>query len=148
MMATTTTSTQPKTVGDVMSTDLVTLKLTDTLRLADDIMNLAHVRHFPVLDGDKLVGVVNQVDLLYASMASLRRRPKNSLREALGAIAVKDVMKQVTTVTKDTTIRDAARTMVERDIECLLVMDGNRLVGLVSRTDLLRELAKTGQNGD
>jgi CBS domain-containing protein len=148
MMATTTTSTQPKTVGDVMSTDLVTLKLTDTLRLADDIMNLAHVRHFPVLDGDKLVGVVNQVDLLYASMASLRRRPKNSLREALGAIAVKDVMKQVTTVTKDTTIRDAARTMVERDIECLLVTESDQLLGLVSRTDLLRELANTGQNGD
>jgi CBS domain-containing membrane protein len=148
MMATTTTSTQPKTVGDVMSTDLVTLKLTDTLRLADDIMNLARVRHFPVLDGDKLVGVVNQVDLLYASMASLRRRPKNSLREALGAIAVKDVMKQVTTVTKDTTIRDAARTMVERDIECLLVTESDQLLGLVSRTDLLRELANTGQNGD
>jgi CBS domain-containing membrane protein len=147
-MATTTTSTQPKTVGDVMSTDLVTLKLTDTLRLADDIMNLARVRHFPVLDGDKLVGVVNQVDLLYASMASLRRRPKNSLREALGAIAVKDVMKQVTTVTKDTTIRDAARTMVERDIECLLVTESDQLLGLVSRTDLLRELANTGQNGD
>ncbi|HEY7713545.1 MAG TPA: CBS domain-containing protein [Candidatus Binatia bacterium] len=131
-----------------MSTDLVTLKLTDTLRLADDIMNLARVRHFPVLDGDKLVGVVNQVDLLYASMASLRRRPKNSLREALGAIAVKDVMKQVTTVTKDTTIRDAARTMVERDIECLLVTESDQLLGLVSRTDLLRELANTGQNGD
>jgi CBS domain-containing membrane protein len=147
-MATTTTSTHPKTVGDVMSTDLVTLKLTDTLRLADDIMNLARVRHFPVLDGDKLVGVVNQVDLLYASMASLRRRPKNSLREALGAIVVKDVMKQVTTVTKDTTIRDAARTMVERDIECLLVTESDQLLGLVSRTDLLRELATTGQNGD
>jgi CBS domain-containing membrane protein len=131
-----------------MSTDLVTLKLTDTLRLADDIMNLARVRHFPVLDGDKLVGVVNQVDLLYASMASLRRRPKNSLREALGAIAVKDVMKQVPTVTKDTTIRDAARTMVERDIECLLVTESDQLLGLVSRTDLLRELANTGQNGD
>jgi len=52
------------------------------------------------------------------------------------------VMKPVTTVTKETTIRDAARTIVERDIECLLVMDNNRLAGLVSRTDLVRELAK------
>jgi acetoin utilization protein AcuB len=57
-------------------------------------------------------------------------------------------MKQVTTVTKDTTIRDAARTMVERDIECLLVTESDQLLGLVSRTDLLRELANTGQNGD
>jgi CBS domain-containing protein len=52
------------------------------------------------------------------------------------------VMKPVATVTKETTIRDAARTIAERDIECLLVMDSNRLAGLVSRTDLVRELAK------
>jgi CBS domain-containing protein len=48
------------------------------------------------------------------------------------------VMKPVTTVAKETTIRDAARTIVERDIECLLVMDSNRLAGSFSRTDLLR----------
>ena len=41
-----------KTVAEVMSTDLITLKLNDTLRLADDMFNLAQVRHFPVLDGD------------------------------------------------------------------------------------------------
>ena len=38
------------TVGEVMTTDLVTLKLDDTLRLADDLMNLTQVHHFPVLE--------------------------------------------------------------------------------------------------
>jgi predicted transcriptional regulator len=42
------------------------------------------------------------------------------------------------TATAATTIHDAARTMVERTIEYLLMMDSNRLAGLVSRTDLLR----------
>lgn len=62
-------------VGEIMATDLVTLRLDDTLRLADDIMNLARVRHFPVLAGDQLAGIVNQADLLHASMASVMHHP-------------------------------------------------------------------------
>ena len=130
-----------KTVGAVMSTELTTLQLTDTLRLADDMMNLAQVRHFPVLNGDKPIGILNQVDLLHASMASLVQHPKDPPREILGAIPIKDVMKPIITVTPESTIHEAARLMVERDCECLLVMDGSRLAGLVTRTDLLRHLA-------
>jgi len=90
--------TQDKTVAEVMTTDLVTLKLNDTLRLADDLMNLAKLRHFPVLDDAKVVGLVNQTDLLHASMRSLAHHPKNTLRHALGMVAVKDVMKPANTV--------------------------------------------------
>jgi CBS domain-containing protein len=134
--------TAKKTVGSVMTTDLVTLKLYDTLRLADDLMNLANLRHFPVLDGDKLAGIINQSDLLHASMLSLVHHPKDSPREALGAVAVEEVMKSAATVSSDTSIYEAARMIVERGIECLLVMKGEKLAGLVSRTDLLRELAR------
>jgi acetoin utilization protein AcuB len=131
-----------KIVSDVMTTYLVTLRLDDTLRLADDMLNLTHVRHFPVMDGDKLAGVVNQDDLLHASMAALVRQPKRTLRKVLGAVAVKEVMKPATTIASGTPIHDAAEIMVERGIECLLVLDDGKLVGLVTRTDLLRELAK------
>lgn len=131
-----------KTVAEVMTTDLVTLKMNDTLRLADDLMNLAKLRHFPVLDDAKVVGLVNQTDLLHASMRSLAHHPKNTLRHALGMVVVKDVMKPAHTVSVGTSIQDAAGLMVEKGIESLLVLDGERLVGLVSRTDLLRELAR------
>ena len=46
-MNTAATITRETTVGEVMTSDLVTLKLDDTLRLADDLMNLTRVRHFP-----------------------------------------------------------------------------------------------------
>lgn len=130
-------------VGDVMTTDMMTLQLDDTLRLADDMMNLARVRHFPVLQGERVAGIVDQVDLLHASMASLMKHPNNSPREALAAVAVREVMKPARTVSPDTSVFAAARDMVERGVECLLVVDAGKLVGLVSRTDLLRELAKT-----
>lgn len=131
-----------QTVAEVMSTDVLTLKLNDTLRLADDMFNLAQVRHFPVLDGDKVAGIVNQDDLLHASMASLVRHPKDSPREALGSVVVKDIMKPAITITPEMPIRAAAKTMVENGIEALLVVSGEKLLGLVTRTDLLRELAK------
>lgn len=131
-----------KTVEDVMTTDLVTLRVQDTLRLADDLMNLARVRHFPVMDDDQVVGVINESDLLHASMLSLIRHPKGSPRAALGEVKVRDVMKPATTVTSNTSIYDAAQLMVERGIECLMVLKNEKIVGLVTRTDLLRELAK------
>ena len=131
-----------KNVGAAMTTDPVTLQLNDTLRLADDMMNLAHVRHFPVFAGEKLAGVIDQDDLLHASMASLVRHPRENLRAALGAVAIKDFMKAAITIPRETSIYDAASMMVDRGIECLLVVEGDKLIGLVTRSDLLRELAK------
>jgi len=131
-----------KSVAEIMSTDLLTLKLNDTLRLADDMLNLTQVRHFPVLDGERIAGMVNHDDLLHASMASLLRHPKDSPRDALGAVEVKDAMKPPTTVAPSMTVRAAAETMVDKGIEALLVLKDDKLVGLVTRTDLLRELAK------
>ena len=131
-----------QTVAEVMSTDLLTLKLTDTLRLADDMLNLAQVRHFPVLDGDTIAGLVDQDDLLHASMASLVRHPQDPPREALGSVIVKDIMKPAITISPDLEIRAAAEIMVEKGVEALLVVNAETLVGLVTRTDLLRQLAK------
>ena len=131
-----------KTIGEFMTTYLVTLRLDDTLRLADDMLNLTHVRHFPVMDGDKLAGIVDQDDLLHASMAALLRQPKKTLRKVLGTVAVKEVMKPATTIASNASIYAAAEILAERSMECLLVLDEGKLVGLVTRTDVLRELAK------
>ena len=138
----TATTTPETTVGEVMTTDLVTLKVDDTLRLADDLMNLTQVHHFPVLDGDSVAGVVNQSELLHASMVSLVRHRQDAVRDALGEVKVKAVMKPATMVSSDTSIDDAAEILVERDLECLLVLKEEKLAGLVSRRDLLREIAK------
>ncbi len=130
------------TVGEIMTTDVVTLNLNDTLRLADDIMNLAKIRHFPVLDHGIVAGLINQSDLLHASMRSLVEHPAESLRETLGTVAVREVMIPATTLAIDTSVQKAARIMVEHNVECVLILEGSRLAGLVTRTDLLREMAK------
>ena len=52
----TATTTPETTVGEVMTTNLVTVKLDDTLRFAEDLLDLSRVRQLPVLDGDRSCG--------------------------------------------------------------------------------------------
>jgi CBS domain-containing membrane protein len=134
-----------KTIRDAMSTDLVTLNVKDTLRLADDIMNIAKVRHFPVMEEGKVVGLLSQSDLLHASMRSLVQHRSDSTRHVLGTVVVDQIMKPPITVSADTSLQEAAAILVEKHADCLLVTEGQKLIGLVSRTDLLREMATIGR---
>lgn len=130
-----------KSVREIMTTDVVTLLLDDTLRLADDLMNLANLHHFPVVEKGKVVGIVSRMDLILASMATIIQRGKKPPREMLGTIAVKDVMKEAPAmIPPNMTVREAARLMVEKGVDCLIVVEEGRLVGIATRTDLLKEI--------
>ena len=62
-------------VRDIMGTQLVTISATDRLSTVEDIMTLGHVRHMPVVQGGKLVGVVSERDLLRAIPLDRVRAP-------------------------------------------------------------------------
>lgn len=130
-------------VNDLMQKDVVTLTPDDTLRLADDVMRLGRIRHFPVVARDgALVGVLSQRDLFRAGLSSLLAVPVAAQREWLGGIDVGTVMtRTVVTIEPEAPARRAAELMLERCIGCLPVVDANgSLVGLLSETDCLRWL--------
>jgi acetoin utilization protein AcuB len=130
-------------VRDLMQADVATLKAHDHLDLADDIMRLGRIRHMPVVDGDRVVGIVSQRDLFRAAISSVLRLRPAAEREWLAKIAVREVMStEVISVTPDTTIRTAVGRMIEKRIGCLPVVENGRLVGLLSETDCLGHLAK------
>lgn len=125
------------TLREVMTREIVPLKVDDTLSLVNDLVNRFRIRHFPVFDQDQLAAV-SHADLLCASLNSVLRHHL----EILSKVAVKSVMKPAKTALPETSVYDAARLMVEDAIECLIVVEGNKVLGLVSRTDLLRALAR------
>lgn len=132
-----------KTVREIMTSEVMTLRHNDTLRLATDLMTLAQVRHFPVVDAGRLVGVVSQRGLFRASLTAIIKNKKISARTVLGTVAVIDAMNEpATTISPDASIREAARIMVERHIGCLPVVDEGRLVGIVTETDFLKQIAR------
>lgn len=132
-----------KTVSEVMATEVTTLGRNDTLQLAQDIMNLGRVRHFPVVEEDKVVGVVSQRDLYKASLGSVMKYGEKAQREFLNTIAVKEVMKYPPiTIAPHASVKEAARLMMEEKIGCLPVLDGAKLVGIVTETDMLKLVAE------
>ena len=125
-----------------MSKEPVTLASSDVLDLASDIMNLGRVRHLPVLENDKLVGILSQRDLFHSALVTaLGLGPKQS-RELLRGLRIREVMSApVITVAPNGDIKAAARTMLEKKIGCLPVIENERLVGLVTESDILRYVA-------
>ena len=93
--------------------------------------------------GGELVGVVSQRDLLRASLSSVMGIEASAHESFLEKVRIADVMSGgPISTTADATIRDAARTMAERKIGCLPVVEGRRLVGIVTETDVLRHYAE------
>jgi CBS domain-containing protein len=126
-------------VKDVMTRDVATLGVNDELSLADDIMKLGRIRHLPVVEEGRLVGIISQRDLFKASLASAMGFGEKAKREFMKTVAVKEVMvDRVTTTTPEASIGEAGRVMLEKKIGCLPVIKGNNLVGLITETDILR----------
>ncbi len=130
-------------VWQLMSTEVVTLAAKATLDIADDIMKLKRIRHLPVLDDNRLVGLVTQRDLFRAGLSSVLQFRRGAQKEWLEKIKVREVMtRELLTTTPETDIEEAVACMLEHKIACLPVVSGGKLVGLVSESDCLRYLRR------
>lgn len=117
------------TVGDMMSTALVTMRANDTIGRADMEMKLANIRHILVTDDrGKLAGVISNRDIYKA------------LSDKTHPVVVGDVMsKRVYTIRDTESARHAAALILEHKIGALPVTgEGGQLVGVVTESDFVR----------
>lgn len=130
-------------VRDLMTSDLVTLDANESLLLADDVMRLGRIRHLPVVDGERLVGLVSHRDMLRASVSSLAGLSPDEDASIKRAIPVREVMKkEIQTIGPDDTALDACKLILTKKLGCLpVVEDGGRLVGIITEADFV-ELAR------
>jgi len=132
-------------VRDIMEEKVVTISVSERLSTVEDIMTLGRVRHMPVVRGGKLVGVVSERDLLRASLSNLSDRGGAERRAFLHVVEIARVMSTPPIVIgPDATIEEAALVMAEKKIGCLPVVEGERLIGMVTETDVLRWVAGVG----
>lgn len=128
-------------VKDVMTPQVETIGRNDDLLMVDELMGRRHLRHLPVIDNNQVVGIVTQRDLFKAAMSSAMGYGEKAQHQFLHSVRVKEIMVYpVTTVTSDTDLQEAVRLIMEQGIGCLPVVDGTQLVGMVTKTDLLRYL--------
>jgi acetoin utilization protein AcuB len=118
-------------VRDIMRSPVITVEAGATLAEAYETMQTRHFRHLPVVQEDRLVGIVTDRDLRFAT-SSLHPTPFDA------DARIEDVMSRApTTAMPLDPVEEAARLMRERKIGCLPVLEDDRLVGIVTGTDLL-----------
>jgi CBS-domain-containing membrane protein len=126
-------------VATLMTEKVATLGQGDTLDVADGIMSMGRIRHLPVLDGGKVVGVVSQRDLFRSALGAALAFGIQRPQELMKSVEIRDVMSApAVTVAPGSSVQDAARTMAEKKIGCLPVVENGRLVGILTENDVLR----------
>ena len=127
------------TVGEIMTRAPRTIDRNQTLDVADELTGGSRIRHLPVTDGGRVVGVISQRDLFQTALASALGYGEKGRQRILRTIPVKEIMSEpAVTVSASTSVRDAAQIIVSAKIGCLPVVEHDRLVGIVTETDLVR----------
>ncbi len=112
-------------VNDVMTTNVITVTENQTKQQAARLLSEHRISGLPVVNDRSVVGVVSEFDVI------------GKEGRTVGEIMSRGVI----SVTPDTDLEEASRILVHERIKRLLVLDQGRLIGIVSRADLVRELA-------
>ena len=132
-------------VTEIMMGSPVTLGPEDTLDLANDVISLGRIRHIPVVDAGRLVGLLSERDLMGAAASHVFGLKQKSKSALLKSVLIRDVMKKrVVTVAPETLIKNAAHLMADKKIGCVPVVSDGAIVGLVTTTDILRYVERLG----
>lgn len=137
-------------VRDIMSSPPITVPPDTSLPAATALMREKRIRHLPVVENDRLVGIVSRGDLREASITAGINADSYELHFMLSRLTVGKLMtRKVFTVTPDAPIVHAAELMTEYKIAGLPVVDEtDALVGIITESDLLKMLARKLREAD
>jgi len=145
-------------VKDIMTKDVVTVTAGTTVMELAKIFAERHLSSLPVIDeGGALIGIVTETDLVeqdknlhiptvisifdWVIYLESDKKFEKELKKMTGRTVGDIFSNDVVTVSPDTSIADVADLLSSRKINALPVVEGNRLVGIVSRIDLIRSMA-------
>ncbi len=124
---------EPVRIAALITPMPLTIGPKQSLAKAHEIMRRANIRHLPVLDGDKLVGMVSQRDLHLIETFKDVEPEKVPVEEAMTT--------EPYAVRYDVSLSEVARTMADRKFGAVVVVDDDgRVVGVFTTTDALRAL--------
>ncbi|MCA1718114.1 MAG: CBS and ACT domain-containing protein [Actinobacteria bacterium] len=133
-------------VRDAMTRDVVTVGPEESAARAWGLCRERNIRHLPVIEGGRLVGIVSDRDLRDLSPPRATTDEENTL----GWVQIRDMMSiGVVTAHPLDTIEHAAKVIYENKFNCLPVVADDELVGIITSSDLVRTLVElTGAHGE
>src|SRR5919106_1596134 len=115
------------TVGDIMTASLFSIEPTTTVAEAATVMGERRIGSALVMEDDRLLGIFTERDIVRALGAHF---------DAAGHAVSEWMTQDPLTVPPDTSVEEALRTMFDHGFRHLPVVDGDRVVGIVSMRDL------------
>ena len=130
-------------VKEIMTKGLIAVSPTERLVHARRQMKDNHVGRLPVVDEDVLEGMVTSKDLMRAFIDFRKKVPEKYQKSQIKEVLVEDVMSSNPTfTTKEATISEVAKIMIETGYNGLPVVEDNKVVGIITQTDILRLIEK------
>ena len=129
-------------VSTIMTKNVIKLSLKDDLTKAEKLFKHNKIRHIPVVDGNKIVGILSYTDLLRISFVDAVDDESDTVDAMVyNMFTVEQVMaKKLITISPETTIRETAEILSKKEFHALPVCEGELLVGIVTTTDLIKYL--------
>jgi acetoin utilization protein AcuB len=125
-------------VSQWMTKSVMTIKPKDTLRHARERLAKYRINQLPVVVNDKLVGIVTDRDVRDAYPSSLRLFYGKDIDEFGDSHTVEEVMTyNVVAISPQTSLREAAQQLRRQRFGALPVVENGKLVGIITRSDLL-----------
>ncbi|GAA4812896.1 CBS domain-containing protein [Litoribaculum gwangyangense] len=131
-------------ISMIMTTPVITLKKNDSLEKAEYLFKKHHIRHIPVVENNVIVGMLSQTDLLRLSFADFSDDiEENADALVFNMFKIKQIMKSnIVSVSVSNSIKEVAEILATKEFHALPVVDNNKLVGIVTTTDLIKYLLK------
>lgn len=127
-------------VSQIMAKALIVVSSTKKISEINQMFNDYGIRHIPVVEGTKLVGIISKSDVLKIGYKTGDTHPE-TLNSIYDAYELKDIMiHHPITVTADTNIKDVAEILSEQSFHSLPVVEKETVVGIVTTTDLVKYL--------
>ena len=127
-------------VSELMTTDLHKVTPDNPLKDAQKLFKENHIRHLPVVQEGKLVGIISLTDLQRLSFGDAFGE-EDTNASMVDMLTVGQVMKhKPVTVNVEDSIQTVAQILTEAEFHALPVLEGQKLVGIVTTTDIIRFL--------
>lgn len=124
-----------------MKKDLITVAKDERMTVAKKVMKEKNIRHLPVVDGKRLIGLVTNMDIRKAEASPATSLEIRELHYLLDKLTVGEIMtRNVITISPDISIEEATTLLHDNKIGCLPVVEDGNLVGMLTENDVMEVL--------
>lgn len=125
-------------ISTIMTKEVISLDLSNTLYTAEKRLKKNNIRHMPVVNGQRLIGLLSLSDIQRISFFDAYNAEGTEDTAIYNMLSIEDIMiKNPITVTSDTSIKEVAELLAKKKFHSLPIVDDGLLVGIVTTTDIL-----------